>query len=83
MFLVDDLLLFPLKGPLWIFNEIRQAAQEELRGQSDAIIAQLRQLYSAIERGEIAEEEFEAMETELLDRLEELEDQGYYRGGSH
>lgn len=75
MFLVDDVLLFPLKGSLWLFNEIRKAAEEEIRGQSEEIMAQLRQLYTALEHGEIAETEFEAREAELLDKLEELEDE--------
>lgn len=78
MFLIDDVLLFPLKGSLWLFNEIYNAAQEELRGQSDRIMVQLRELYTALERGQIGEAEFEAMETALLDRLEELEDQDRY-----
>lgn len=76
MFLVDDVLLFPLKGSLWLFNEICKAAEEEIRGQSEEIMAQLRQIYTALEHGEIAEAEFEAREAELLDRLEGLEDKG-------
>lgn len=77
MFLVDDVLLFPLSGSLWIFNEIYQAAQKELLGQADAVMAQLQQLYTLLERNEITEQEFEARETELLDRLEELEERRY------
>ena len=29
MFVVDDLLMAPARGLLWIFREIHQAAQEE------------------------------------------------------
>jgi hypothetical protein len=79
MFLVDDVLMFPLKGSLWLFNEICKAAEEEIRGQSDEIMSQLRQLYTALEQGEIAEPDFEAREAELLDRLEELENEGLSR----
>jgi len=78
MFLVDDLLLLPLTGSLWIFDEIYQAAQEELRGQADEVMAQLRQLYAALEGSEITEQEFEVREAELLDRLDELEERGHY-----
>jgi hypothetical protein len=34
MFLIDDLLLSPVKGVLWIFREIHDVAQQELAGES-------------------------------------------------
>ena len=45
MFLVDDLLMSPVKGVLWVFQEIHDAAQQELAGESEAITAALSELY--------------------------------------
>ena len=72
MLLIDDLLLAPLRGVLWVVEKIHEAAQEELVGEADAITEQLRQLYMLIERGQITEAEFDAQEHELLDRLDKV-----------
>lgn len=73
MFLVDDLLLSPIKGIFWVFREIHDAAQQELAGESEAITAALSELYMRLETGQITEEEFDAREKALLDRLDRLQ----------
>jgi hypothetical protein len=73
MFLVDDILLSPVKGVLWVFREIHDAAQEELAGESEAITAALSELYMRLETGQITEEEFDDREKALLDRLDRLQ----------
>jgi len=73
MFLVDDLLLAPVKGVLWVFREIHDAAQQELAGESESITAALSELYMKLETGQITEAEFEAQEKKLLDRLDQLQ----------
>ncbi len=73
MFLVDDLLLSPIKGVLWVFKEIHDAAQQELAGEGEAITAALSELYMKLETGQITEAEFDAQEKVLLDRLDRLE----------
>ena len=73
MFLVDDILLSPVKGVLWVFREIHDAAQQELAGESEAITAALSELYMRLEIGGITEEEFDAQEKTLLDRLDRLQ----------
>ncbi len=73
MFLVDDILLSPVKGVLWVFREIHDAAQKEKAGESEAITAALSELYMRLETGQIAEEEFDAQEKVLLDRLDRLQ----------
>jgi hypothetical protein len=70
MFLVDDLLLSPVKGVLWVFQEIHDAAQQELAGEREAITAALSELYLKLETGQITEAEFDAQEKVLLDRLD-------------
>jgi hypothetical protein len=72
MLIVDDILLFPLRGIHWIAREMYNAAQQELAGQAAAITAELSELYRMFERGEISEEEFDRREKELLDRLERM-----------
>ena len=73
MLLVDDLLLAPMKGLLWVFGKIHDAAQEEIAGEADAITAELRDLYMRLETGGITEAEFDARERTLLDRLEVIQ----------
>jgi hypothetical protein len=73
MFLVDDLLLSPVKGVIWIFREIHDAAQQELAGESEAITVALSELYMKLETGQISEAEFDAQEKVLLDRLDRLQ----------
>jgi hypothetical protein len=75
MFLVDDLLLSPVKGILWVFREIHDAAQQELAGESEAITAALSELYMRLDTGQITEAEFEAQEKVLLDRLDRLQEE--------
>jgi hypothetical protein len=70
MFLVDDLLLSPVKGVLWVFQEIHDAVQQELAGEKEAITAALSELYLKLETGQITEAEFDAQEKVLLDRLD-------------
>ncbi len=51
MFLIDDILLAPAKGVLWVFQEIHDAAQQELAGESETITAALSELYMRLETG--------------------------------
>jgi len=72
MFLIDDLLFAPLNGLLWVVEQVRDAAEEERAGEADAITEQLRQLYLQLEQGAITEDDFDAEEQRLLDRLDVL-----------
>jgi hypothetical protein len=58
---------------IWIFEEIRDAAEHELREEADAITLQLQQLYAMLENNAITETEFDRREAELLDRLDQLQ----------
>ena len=73
MLLVDDILFFPVQSILWIFKEIGKIAHEELAGEAQSITEQLRMLYMQLETGRITEEQFEAGEKLLLDRLDAIE----------
>lgn len=72
MFLIDDILLSPLKGVLWIVEKVHDAAKEEMEGESARITAELSELYMMLETGRITEAEFDAKEKILLDRLDAI-----------
>lgn len=76
MLLVDDVLLSPFHGLLWVFRKIHEAAQEEIAGKAEAISAELSELYMMLETGRITEAEFEARERVLLDWLDAIRGQG-------
>jgi len=74
MLFVDDILLFPVRSILWVFQEIHNAAQEEQANEAEAITAELSELYMMLETGKIAAGEFDTREKELLDRLDRLQE---------
>ncbi|MBI2191523.1 MAG: gas vesicle protein GvpG [Planctomycetes bacterium] len=74
MLLVDDILLFPYRSLTFILREVHRAAQEELVGESEALTVSLSELYMMLETNRITEEEFEAREKEILDRLDQLQE---------
>jgi hypothetical protein len=74
--LVDDLLLAPIRGFLWVFEKIHDAAQEEIAGEAEAVTAELRELYMMLETGKITEAEFGERERTLLDRLDAIHARG-------
>jgi hypothetical protein len=74
MFLIDDILLAPARGLLWVFKEIHRAAEEEQANEADAITAKLSDLYMMLETGQMTEAEFDAAEKALLDRLDAIKE---------
>lgn len=70
MFLLDRMITGPL---LWIAREINEAVQKERLGEAEAITRSLSELYMRLETGAITDQEFEAQETQLLDRLDAIE----------
>lgn len=76
MFLIDDILLSPFKGLLWIFREVHNAAEQELSSEEQSITNELSELYRMLETGQISEPEFDSREKQFLDRLEKINDHG-------
>jgi hypothetical protein len=74
MLLVDDILLFPIRSILWIFRELHDSARQEIENEADSITAELSDLYMMLETERITEDEFDAREKQLLDRLEMIQD---------
>lgn len=77
MVIVDDILLFPMRGLLFVFQEIHKAVQQEFKNEAEAIRGELSRLYLLLESGQLTEAQFDESEKKLLDRLDELEG---YRG---
>ena len=74
MFLLDDILLSPVKGLLWVFKEIQAAAMAAQTEEKDDITARLSELYMELETGRITEAQFDEREKALLDRLDTLDE---------
>jgi hypothetical protein len=72
MFLLDDILLAPLKGVAAICRTVQKAAEEDLEAQEKAILAALSELYQQIEAHQITDGDFNARESDLIDRLERV-----------
>ena len=74
MFLIDDILMAPAHGLLWIFKEIHHAVEEEQANEAEAITTKLSELYMMLETGQMTEAEFDASEKTLLDRLDAIKE---------
>lgn len=72
MFIIDDILLSPMKGFLWIVEELRNAAEAEQEHEADNLTAKLSTLYMMLETGQMSAEEFDAQEAAILSRLDQL-----------
>ncbi|MFA5805911.1 MAG: gas vesicle protein GvpG [Melioribacteraceae bacterium] len=69
MFLIDDILLAPLKGVIWIAQKLDDMAQKELTD-TDSIKEKLMALQLKYELDEISEEEYNEEEKKLLMRFD-------------
>jgi predicted kinase len=63
--------LAPVEGVAWVARQLEEQAWEQMYG-PDSIRRQLAELETELEAGAISEAEFEAVEEQLLDRLDEV-----------
>ena len=74
-FLLDDILLLPLKGPIagfkWVMNTIQKMADEELMN-DQPWKERLIELQMRLEVGEITEEEYTAEEAVVFQALRDI-----------
>ena len=71
MFLIDDILLAPLNGIIWLGKKINEVAEKEFSDEG-LIKEKLMQLQLRFEIDEISEENYNKQEKELLERLEAI-----------
>jgi uncharacterized membrane protein len=71
MFLIDDILLAPLKGVLFLANKINEVIERETSDEG-SVKERLMALQLKFEMDEIDEEEYDKREEELLQQLENI-----------
>jgi hypothetical protein len=71
MFLIDSILLAPLKGIIWMGQKLSDMAQKEL-GDEGCVKKELMRLQLQFELDEISRQEYDQKEDELLDRLDAI-----------
>ncbi len=76
MGLISGVLLFPITGPArgltFIFEQIKEQVDEELRAESSHIEEELLDLALRYEQGAITDQDYAAQETALLEQLNEI-----------
>ncbi|MEM7621578.1 MAG: gas vesicle protein GvpG [Planctomycetota bacterium] len=73
MFILDDILLAPAKGFMWLVRELHSAAEQEFADERERVMRSLQSLHMRLEAGQLSPDAFEAEEARLLDRLDELD----------
>ena len=71
MFLIDDLLLAPLKGVIWLGKKVNEMVEREVSDEG-RVKEELMELQLRFELDEITEDEYNKQESELLARLDEI-----------
>jgi len=74
MFLIDDILLAPIKGIVWLAEKVRDMALEELEDTPEKLQRELLDLQMALESEQITEAEYQKKEKDILERLEALKE---------
>ena len=69
MFLIDDILLAPLNGIIWLGKKINEVAEKEFSDEG-LIKEKLMELQLKFELDKISEKEYNKQEAELLARLD-------------
>jgi len=71
MFLIDSILLAPLKGVVWLGEKLNEIVDNELND-TGRIKEELMRLQLQFELDEISQAEYDQKENELLDRLDAI-----------
>ena len=72
MFLLDDILLAPMKGLAAVCRKVEEAARQDLENQSKSTMLALGELHRRLEAGQIDEKDFDLEEARLLEQIEKL-----------
>ena len=72
MFLLDDILLSPIKGLANVCRKVQDAARQELENQEKGAMSALGELHRRLEMGQIDEGDFDLQEARLLEQIEGL-----------
>jgi hypothetical protein len=72
MFILDDILLSPMKGMVALCRKVEEAARQELENREKNTMSALGELHRRLETGQISEADFDVEETRLIEQMEEL-----------
>ena len=73
MFLIDDILLSPVKGLAAVFRKVDEAARQEIENRQKGAMIALGELHRRLESHEIDEQDFDVEEARLLEQIESLQ----------
>ena len=71
MFLIDDILLAPVKGVVWLGEKIDEMVKKEARDEN-RLKEELLELQMRLDMGQISEDEYRRQEAVLLERLDAI-----------
>ena len=74
MFLIDDILLAPVHGVMWLGGKLDEVIQHEANDEGK-LKENLLELQAKLDLGEISEDEYRRQETALLERLEAIQNE--------
>ena len=74
MFLLDDILLAPVHGVMWLGGKLNEVIQHEANDEGK-LKENLLELQAKLDLGEISEDEYRRQETTLLERLEAIQEE--------
>jgi hypothetical protein len=83
MFLLDDILLSPVKGLMAIARKVQEIAEKDSVDQEKDILNSLSELHQLFESKSIGDEQFDERETALLDQLEAIHNMLYSKEEDH
>ena len=78
MFLIDDILMAPIKGIIFLAEKINEVVEKETSDEG-SIKERLMELQMKFEMDEITEEEYDQKEDELLKLLESIREEKQYK----
>ncbi|MBU0486205.1 MAG: gas vesicle protein GvpG [Proteobacteria bacterium] len=74
MFLLDDILLAPVHGVIWLGGKLNEVIQHE-ENDEGKLKENLLELQAKLDLGEIGEDEYRRQETALLEHLEAIQEE--------
>jgi hypothetical protein len=83
MFLLDDILLSPVKGLMAIARKVQEIAENDSQDQEKEILNSLSELHQLFESKTIGSEQFDERETVLLDQLDAIQNMLSLEGEDH
>lgn len=72
MFIIDDILLLPVKGVVWLADKIKEQAEDRLYNVT-ALKEAMQELQARYEAGEISQKEYDNLEAKYLKAIEEAQ----------